>query len=310
MAGIFHFVSFESVPVAIARILLEHHASMCACVEPGGSAPTVEKLHQLRVAMRRSRSLLRAFRQSLGRELEGHFNTEFRWLAQATSRLRDIDVLYAALGEPGADYADLAAADRARIVALLEAERARGARRLEGVLASKRYVSLRRDWPLALASVIHHPARDASPVEVTASNAIRKALARVRRDVTAVETAYTPTALHDLRKQCKRLRYLVEPFASLYPPARIADAQNQLKRLQSMMGKICDRHAQLALMKGRLWRHAKGDAALRDALQRSRAHLRERLKASEVGVVLAALAEFDASGHHAALDALLLAPEP
>jgi len=298
-----------SAAVAVALVLLEHHATMCARAEPGGAAPEVEELHDFRVAMRRSRSLLRAFRRVLGRALEHHFSGEFRWLAQATSRLRDIDVLAAALGEPGADYVDVAAEDRAAIVALLERERAREAQRLARVLASKRYGRLRRDWPTALATLIQHPARDAPRIEACASHVIGKALERVRRDVAIVETDYTAAALHELRKQCKRLRYLIEPFAGLYPHNRVESTQAQLKRLQTMMGEICDRHAQLALLKGTLWRRAKGDAALRAALERSRAQLRARLAASDVEGVLAALAEFDSSRQHAALDALFQAPE-
>lgn len=295
--------------VAVAQVLLEHHATLCTCAEAGGTAPAPEPLHDLRVAMRRTRSLLRAFRRALGVELEGHFNAEFRWLSRATSRLRDIDVLAAAMAEPAADYAELAAEDRARIGTLLARERAREARRLEKALASRRYARLRRTWPVALAAQVEQPARDGPDITRAAGDAIMKALTRVRRDVAEVEARYSPAALHELRKQCKRLRYLVEPFASLYPRQRVADAQAQLKRLQTMMGEICDRHAQLALLTGSLWRRAADDASLRAALKRARTLLRARLAASDVDAVLAALAEFDDSRHHAALDALFQAHE-
>ena len=288
----------------VARVLLEHHATMCAKVEAGGAAPASEELHDLRVATRHTRSLLRAFRRALGHPLEDHFSAEFRWLARATSRLRDIDVLVVALREPDADYRDVSAADRACIIALLERERTRDAAGLREVLASKRYARLRRAWPAALAAVIAHPARDVPRIEVAAARAIRQALARVRRDLALVEHDYSPAALHALRKQCKRLRYLVEPFAKLYPRPGIAAAQAELKRVQTMMGEICDRHAQLALFKGVLWRRTRGEPALRAALKRTCTELRSRLAASDVDAVLTALAEFDASGHHAMLDAL------
>lgn len=294
---------------AVARVLLEHHATMCAKVEAAGHAPASEELHDLRVATRHTRSLLRAFRRALGRQLEDHFSAEFRWLARATSRLRDIDVLIQALREPSADYLDVSAADRACIIALLERERTRDAAGVGEVLASKRYARLRRAWPAALAAVIAHPARDVPRIEVAAARAIQQALARVRRDFALIEHDYSPAALHELRKQCKRLRYLVEPFAKLYCRPGIAAAQAALKRLQTMMGEICDRHAQLALFTGVLWRRARGDGAVRAALKRTRAELRTRLAASDVDAVLTALAEFDASGHHAVLDALLQTAE-
>ena len=289
---------------AVARVLLDHHATMCASAAPGGHAPGREALHDLRVATRHTRSLLRAFRGALGDRLEDHFSAEFRWLARATSRLRDLDVLIHALREAGADYAAVSAADRSSIITLLERERTRDAAGLRGVLASKRYARLRRAWPAALAAVIDHPARHAPPIEVAAARAIHQALARLRRDHALVVDDYSPAALHALRKQCKRLRYLVEPCASLYPGPGIAAAQAELKRLQTMMGEICDRHAQLALFKDVLRRRTCGDAVLRAALKRTRAEVRRRLTAGDVEAVLTALAEFDASGHHAVLDAL------
>jgi CHAD domain-containing protein len=299
----------DRAPVALAQVLLDQHALACACVEPGGTAPGVDELHDFRVAMRRSRSLLRGFRHCLGRDLDRHFSAEFRWLSRATSRLRDIDVLLLAMQAPSADYAALCEAQRARIATLLEHERARAARRLVKVLASARYARLRRAWPAALLALLHHPSRQAPRVAPAASQAIAKALARVRRDVTVVENDYSAASLHELRKQCKRLRYLIEPFAALYPRQRITAFEAELKRLQTMMGEICDRHAQLALLKGSLKTRAAGDAALGAALAAARRQLRLALAASDVEAVLGALADFDSSRHHAALDSLFQTAE-
>ena len=294
----------ERAPVVVAELLLAQHLRMCACAEVGGAAPEVEALHDLRVAMRRTRSLLRAFRHCLDRELVKHFNGELRWLSRATSRLRDIDVLLEALTAPAPDYADLESDDRLRIATLLARERERNGQRLQALLASRRYRRLRHHWPAALAAQRTQPPRDAPVITVAARQAIARALARVRKDVAIVEAEYSGTALHELRKQCKRLRYLIEPFTGFYPAERIAAAQAELKRLQTMMGEICDRHAQLALFKGSLWRRAAGDTELRAALRRARVHLRARTAPSDIDAVLTALADFDASGHHADLDAL------
>ncbi len=299
----------ERAPVALAQVLLDQHAIACACVEPDGAAPTEEELHDFRVAMRRTRSLLRGFRRVAGKPLEKHFSAEFRWLSRATSRLRDIDVLLLAIATPSADYAALADDERARIAALLSHERERHARRLCKVLATPRYGRLRRDWPAALLALLQRSAREAPRITPVANRAIATVLARVRHDAADVESDYSPAALHELRKQCKRLRYLIEPFAALYPRQRIAHLQAELKRLQTMMGEICDRHAQLALLKGSLRRRAADDEALRRALGHARALLRTALAASDVDAVLTALADFDRSRHHAALDTLFQTSE-
>lgn len=293
----------SAAAVAVAGVLLDHHAAMCAALEPG-RAPAAQQLHELRVAMRHTRSLLGAYRALLGRDLVRHFRVEWRWLSTATSRLRDIDVLHAAVLEASADYVALDPRARARLAKFLHDQRARDAARLQRKLAGARYARLRRAWPLALTAVITRTAPDAPPMATAAAAAISKALARLRRDIASVATNNSPTAQHELRKQCKRLRYLVEPCASLYPAAQLAAVQSALKRLQTLLGKRCDRHAQLTLFSGHLWRRAKGRPALRAVLKAARKALRERRADDDVETLVGALAEFDQGRHQAALDAL------
>ena len=289
--------------VAVARVLLDHHATMCAAVSPR-CLPDPQQLHQLRVAMRHSRSLLRAYREVLGRDLARHFQAQWRWLAAATSRLRDIDVLYTAVLEASADYTALDSRSRTRLATFLQAERARDAERLQRRLAGARYARLRRRWPRTLTEVITRTAPDAPTIGAAAAAAIGKALARLRRDIATVATDSSAGAVHELRKQCKRLRYLVEPCASLYPPAPIAAVQSALKQVQTLLGKRCDRHAQLVLLRGHLWRRAKGRPALRTVLHSANRALHAGLAERDVETLANALAAFDDGRHHAALDAL------
>ena len=298
-----------TAPTALASWLLDHHTTMDAQLTPG-AAPQAEQLHQLRVAMRHSRSLMRAYRDVLGRDTERHFQREFRWLSTATSRLRDLDVLLAALPTPIADYAGLTMRERQRLLSFLQHERARDAQRLQRVLDGKRYRRLHLTWPLALAMVLNQAPADAPSIATLAAAAIGRALARLRRDIIAIETHYCPSGVHELRKQCKRLRYLVAPCASLYSAEQVAWLQGGLKQLQYVLGESCDRYAQLALLEGHLWRRAKSrGAAVRAALRSARLALRQRLAVSEVGVVLGALHEFEEGRYPATLEALLKKPD-
>ncbi len=293
----------------LASWLLNHHTMMNALVTRG-VALEADQLHALRVAMRHSRSLLRAYRDVLGRDVERHFQHEFRWLSTATSRLRDIDVLLAGVRAPAVDYATLTNRERERLLSFLERERARDARRLQGVLDASRYRRLRQTWPLVLAMAINQVPLVTPPIAALAAAAIGRALAQLRRDIIAVDAHYTPSAAHKLRKQCKRVRYLVAPCESLYPREQVAWAQSGLKQLQSVLGESCDRYAQLALFEGHLWRRAKGHPAIRAALRSARLVLRQRLTVSEVSFVLGALHEFEAGGYPATLESLLKMPDP
>ncbi len=288
---------------AVAAVLREHLTVIAEIAPPGADAPGTEALHDLRVASRRTRSLLRGHRGLFDARLVEHFASEFRWLARATSDLRDLDVLLDALTAPSADFAPLAPADRIALAGLVTDERAVAARRLARLLASRRYARLLADWAAALA-LSSADDGDGPRLLTATSRAIRRALRRLRRDAEAVEAHYSPEGLHELRKRGKRLRYLLEPFTELYPRERIGVVLADLKALQTMMGEICDRNAALELLDGPLARRARGARPLRAALAAARAALEARVTPSEVAAVVAALARFDARDHQRTLTAL------
>ena len=66
--------------------------------EPGVRANLdTEFLHDFRVAVRRTRSLLRQIRDVFPPDAVQHFSTEFAWVGRLTGPPRDIDVLVLAL---------------------------------------------------------------------------------------------------------------------------------------------------------------------------------------------------------------------
>lgn len=66
-----------------------------------------EELHDLRVAVRRTRTVLGEFRKFFPEEILFRFRTEFRWIAVATGPVRDLDVYLQILP----DYQKLLPAD-------------------------------------------------------------------------------------------------------------------------------------------------------------------------------------------------------
>ena len=103
-----------------------------------------EFLHDLRVAVRRTRSALKEG-EMLSVEVESRFREEFRWLGQVTSPTRDLDVYLLEL--PAFD--DLiggANADLEPLRKLIAREKRRAHARLRRTLLSVRYQRLREDW--------------------------------------------------------------------------------------------------------------------------------------------------------------------
>lgn len=203
-----------------------------------------EFLHDLRVAVRRTRSVLKTAKAVLP-ELAGRYRAEFKWLGDLTTPTRDLDVYLL-------DYPSMAA----RLVAstgpelepfgrYLERQRASAYRQLARGLRSARFTSLASRWRHDLDQIASAPPRR----PMTAPFAARR-ITRAHRLVldsgAAIDATSPPQALHDLRKLCKELRYLLEVFASLHDPAQQWRAVNELKALQNCLGEFQDTDVQIA----------------------------------------------------------------
>jgi CHAD domain-containing protein len=202
-----------------------------------------EFLHDLRIAVRRTRSTLKLAGDVLPTGVAGRFQPEFKWLGDLTTPTRDLDVYL--LGFDGMSAALVAATPEELLPFREHLARRRSAeqRQLARGLRSTRFSHLCTQWREALGSL---PAgRQARPdVRPLADSRIRRAHRRVLRDGSAITAASAPAALHDLRKRCKELRYLLEIFGSLYDPGQHWQAVRELKALQDCLGEYQDTEVQ------------------------------------------------------------------
>jgi len=203
-----------------------------------------EFLHDLRVAVRRTRSALRLAGQVLPDGLAAAYRPEFRWLGDLTTPARDLDVYL--LGLPGMT-AGLVGATPADLVPFREyvaGARAAAHRDLVRGLRSARFARLTSGWRAALAGV--RPARNGPTAAELAGRRIAVAQRRALRDGLRITRASPAPDLHDLRKRCKELRYLIEMFGPLYDPAQRWQAIQELKALQDCLGEFQDAEVQRA----------------------------------------------------------------
>jgi CHAD domain-containing protein len=200
-----------------------------------------EFLHDLRVAVRWTRSALKLCGDALPGSMAARYAPEFRWLGDLTTPTRDLDVFL--LGYP-AMAAGLAAAREDDLIPFrdyLTRSRAAAYRRLLTGLRSARFARLLTGWRAALSD--GRPKRRptvAQLADVKIAAAHRKALL-VGGGITPGSPAQS---LHDLRKRCKELRYLVEMFGSLHDPAERWQAVRELKSLQDCLGEFQDADVQ------------------------------------------------------------------
>ncbi len=208
-------------------------------------------LHDLRVAARRSRSLLRQARHVLPARRTEQARTFFTRLGQATNRQRDLDVMLlnfdlyrARLPVPARGRLDI-------LYAWIVEQRRLALEDSTAFLRSADCARFMVDWRAYLATPPPRRSvlvRAAWSVERLAAARIWKAYKRVLAEGAAIDESSPPQALHELRKRCKTLRYLIECFASLYPAGKIERALKILKRLQDILGEYQDLHAHVLLL--------------------------------------------------------------
>jgi CHAD domain-containing protein len=212
-----------------------------------------EFLHDLRVAVRRSRSVLRELKGSFPPEPLGTQRDALRWIQAVTGPTRDLDVqlldwdhLVSAI--PVERHAALAP-----VRALLVQHRAAAFRALRRELRGPAYRQAWDGYRAFLAGDLE-PARDRPDakrriVEV-AGGRIRKVYRRMLVMGAAIDAASPATHLHELRKRGKELRYLLELFGGLWPRAVVKPMVRSLKELQDMLGVHQDREVQAAYLRG------------------------------------------------------------
>ena len=204
-----------------------------------------EFLHDLRIAVRRTRSVLKLAGSVLPDSMVGRYRPEFKWLGDLTTPTRDLDVYL--LGYPAMARTLVAgtAAELRPFHDYLARQRIASQRQLARGLRSARFSSLASRWRAELDQIGRSPGRRPATGRFAARR-IGAAHERVLRDGGAIDAASPATALHELRKRCKELRYLLEVFASLHSPAEQWRAVNELKALQDCLGEFQDTEVQQA----------------------------------------------------------------
>jgi CHAD domain-containing protein len=188
---------------SLRRLLVEQYRAMLAN-DPGvrlGEDP--EALHQLRVATRRARALLRAARGLVAPEWAEPLRAELAWLGGLLGPVRDLDVLLEHLDTEAAalEGDDARAFRRLRARLANERQEARGA--LLEAMSSERYFRLLD----MLAGAANAPAGELTkPLSEIAG----KAFARLRKAVKGLPPRPADDELHRVRIKTKRARYAAE----------------------------------------------------------------------------------------------------
>jgi CHAD domain-containing protein len=241
--------------VAVARVLLSFldeleatHAGTVADID-------IEFLHEFRVAVRRSRSVLKLLADVLPPALVAWAGPQLKWLGDLTTPVRDLDVHLEEVPALTDRLTSGSPEDLEPLTGYLLTLRRRELRTLVRGLRSVRFERFRARWRTELEALAQEaPAADGRVADglvadgPTAAQLGAERLARADRRVLRPGSRITPDSpaedLHDLRKRCKELRYLLEIFSPLLDPADARAAVKELKLLQDVLGTFQDSEVQ------------------------------------------------------------------
>jgi CHAD domain-containing protein len=232
----------EVFKTLILGCLTHYTANQRGLLERGGDP---EYLHQMRVALRRLRSVFSTFTPLFPSPVLAPPIVETRWLARILGAARDWDVFatetlppvkrrYAA--HAGLDTLARATA-RKRAAANARARHAVASVRGQGLLLALGAWTSAETWLEALDA--GQRARLAQPADEFARETLNTALKRVRKRGRNF-AKLAPHDLHRLRISTKKLRYATEFFAPLFDEKAAGDYRAALARLQDALGAYND----------------------------------------------------------------------
>lgn len=206
-----------------------------------------ENLHQFRIAVRKTRTLLTEIKSVLPPRYEALFRREFAWLGQDTGRGRDLDVYLDSFDT----IAALAGSKRRGALEPLRAhiaeQRALEHARVVDTLDGARYTALLESWTSYLEQPVPQhvgPLNAMRPIGAVAREHIARTYRRAEHLASNLSPRAEAEAFHDLRKVCKKERYLFEFFQGLLPNARLGKVLKIMKALQEELGLFQDLEVQ------------------------------------------------------------------
>ena len=213
--------------------------------EPGVRANLdTEFLHDFRVTVRRTRSLLGQIKHVFPPDVVQHFATEFSWIGHLTGPPRDMDVLILALRErPG----ECSVADLEPLTRFLTRVQQQEHDRLVSALDSVRYRRLTSDWKAFLERPVTSEA-EARNAGARLSDVVSWRAWRLSRRLAdsadTIDDHSTEERLHRVRIDAKKLRYLVDILPAFYNTDDLERILGSLKKLQRALGHLNDAHVQ------------------------------------------------------------------
>lgn len=235
----------SDMPADIAcKTIFNHLLRTIKVNEQGTIADTdSEFLHDFRVAVRRTRTLLSQVKSVLPDEVVAKYKEFFSWLGKITGETRDLDVYLLNFDQYKKKLPPIIRQSINPLQHFLLTKQQKAQQQLAKKLRSNKYSTTLTEWEeYLLSSSLKTPTEAESNLTIKelADQRIWKTYKQVIKEGEAIDKQSSPEALHKLRKTSKKLRYLMEFFQSLYPERQIDTLIKRLKNMQEVLGDYQD----------------------------------------------------------------------
>jgi CHAD domain-containing protein len=232
---------------ACREILLSQLDQLERNIEGTIAGTDTEFLHDLRVSVRRSRSLVDRMKVAFPKSIYDRFSKELTWLGDKTTPLRDMDVFML-------DFPKYLESLRSELrvnltplhdffIAHHKSEQVILAKHLH----SRRLENFRVKWRKYLEQPIpKKPVAQLStrPIGEVADRYIWKSYRHLIKKGLTITQNSPDVEIHKIRITCKKLRYLLEFFSSLYSNKEVKEIVSTLKNVQENLGEFQDMSVQ------------------------------------------------------------------
>ena len=213
--------------------------------EAAATADIADGIHQMRVAVRRLRSVVATIRQMLPSEQYQSVTQTLKWMAGVLGPARNWDVFSSSLLGPVRSVL-LREEELDEFCRVCEHERQSAHESASAAIRSPQYTAalLKLSQWLASRSWRNQPVSEQSallmaPIETVAPTLIGRRYKKVKK-LAGGFTQLTLERRHEFRISVKKLRYTIEGFKDLFDSQKVAEFTRLLKPLQDNLGYMND----------------------------------------------------------------------
>ena len=205
------------------------------------SSSDAEALHQIRINLRKTRSLLKIFAPVFDRKTARHFLLNFKKLAELTNQKRDIDVFCKFLQKQKGFEA---------LASELENLSKTLAKSVQAELQSDETSEILRDWEVFLreGSGFFKGELGDAPIKKLVAKSMRAQILRLKKSLSNLSQTTENAQFHKCRIEIKRLRYLSEIFGGGFGFPAAKKCFKKTKILQEVFGSLQDADVWLGLL--------------------------------------------------------------